>query len=159
VELFIFKGIQANVPTDLFRMLNSLYASEIVAAQQYYRHANDVKGINSHDLQQIFLGHGAEEEAHAATLRTIIHTHGGTLDNSLASILKNNPSEAKDVQPASSVKTMLEQNLLGEADAIQAYTEACFIVRDLYPDIFVALSEILTDEYDHRNDFMNLLGA
>ena len=87
----MFEELDGNNPDDVIKMLNMLYASEIVAAQQYWRHANDITGMYSVSIQEMFNEHAVEEMEHADLLRKQIHNLGGLLINDLASLVKNNP--------------------------------------------------------------------
>lgn len=142
---------------SIVAMLNKLHASEIVAAMQYYRHANDVTGMNSQELQVLFLEHAAEELAHADKLRNQIHVLGGELSNGLVDMVSLNFGRVKDVQSSIDVREMLKQDLGGELEAIEAYREAALKVQHLDPSTFALLSGIMADELEHANDFKNLL--
>lgn len=138
-------------------MLNKLHASEVVAAMQYYRHANDVTGMNSQELQALFLEHAADELGHAEKLRDQIHILGGELKNGLADMLSMNFARVKDIQASMNVREMLKQDLGGELEAIEAYREAALKVQHSDPSTFNLLSELMADELEHANDFKNLL--
>ena len=162
----MFDHLDCTKVDDVVTMLNMLYASEIISAQQYWSHANDISGMYSVSIQQMLNAHAEEEMEHAAKLRTQIHNLGGVLTNRLETMLRLNPTpdSDKDVQvlrPSGSAlvdaEKMLQDDLMGEEQAILNYKEACrkVVVQD--PGTYVILAEILNDEYDHAQEIKNLL--
>lgn len=155
----MFEKLDGNNPSDVIKMLNMLYASEVVAAQQYWRHANDITGMYSVSIQQMFDEHAVEEMKHADMLRKQIHNLGGVLINDLATLIKINPAigEGKDVQAHWEAETMLGFDLTSEEQAIANYKEACMKVMGIDPGTYIVLAEILNDEYEHAQEIKNLL--
>ena len=146
---------------SVIAMLNAMYASELVAAEQYYRHSVDVTGIWSTSLQGVFDEHAKEEVRHADTLRELIDNLGGTIVNSFELIPKINPhtSGDGDVKASMDAKTMLQFDLEAENTAIEAYTEVARMVQPYWPHIYVEVAEILGDEYHHHRELKNLLAG
>ena len=156
-----FDAYDLTTDTDLIRVLNRLYASEIIAAEQYDNHGVAVQGIFSTELQAVFFEHAEDERKHATKLRDHIMVLGGLLDNRLLEMVLVNPTSGpdKDVRPgnADDAYGMLAIDLVGEADAVALYTEVALKVRDTWPLTFSLISEILADEYEHRHELTNLL--
>lgn len=154
----MFEELDGNKPDDVIKMLNMLYASEIVAAQQYWRHANDITGMYSVSIQQMFNEHAAEEMKHADLLRKQIHNLGGLLINDLTNLVKTNPINGeKDVQAHWQAEKMLHLDLIAEEQAVKNYKEACQKLVTADPGTFLILAEILNDEYEHAQEIKNLL--
>lgn len=154
-----FDNIDVSDPQQVLMMLNQLYAGEIIAAEQYYRHAVDVTGIWSTQLQGVFEEHAEEEYGHASKLREHIMVLGGTIYNKMENLVRLQPTTgARDVQASRDTKQMLKQDEMGEDDAINAYTEAILKLKDTpYQATVLILQEILRDELHHRHELRNLL--
>ena len=152
-----FSDIDCSRPDGVVLLLNKLYAFEIVTAFQYWRHANDVRGMLSSELGDLFEAHAEESMGHADRLRDQIKNLDGRLMNELTSLAQLSPTG--DVKAAPSSKGMIALDLDGESASIQMYKEACamMIVHD--PGTHQILAEILNEEYEHRTDLKNLLDA
>lgn len=158
----MFRVESVNSVEDVVSILQQLYASEVVAAQQYYKHAMDVRGVLTIQMADLFKQHAEEENGHAEKLRAQIDNLGGTILNKMEELMKLNPvprGESGDVQSSLVLRTMLEQDLKAEENAIAAYTLACRLIRDFDPGTFLVLAGILNEEYEHRTDFVNLLAS
>lgn len=158
---YFFADLDGSKREDVITMLNRLYAAEIIAKEQYRAHAVDVVGPNCIELAAMFLEHADEEDGHAKLLMTRINNLGGSLDNKLSRIMQittTSSPDGHDVQQSPSTEQMLFQDIAGEADAIAAYTEACMLVRDYDPATYVMLAGILSDEWEHRTEWKNVLG-
>lgn len=155
-----FRDLRIDTREGLITMLNRLYASEIVAAQQYWNHAVAAKGMFGPVLAGIFNEHANEEMGHAATLRAHINDLGGLLDNRLCRMVEINPHTVGDGDVAPAAKRYgdtIQLDADAEADAIDAYTEASLLVQHLYPATYVILASILKDELEHRQELLDLL--
>lgn len=155
-----FDDIDASLVEGRIEILNRLYASEIVAAEQYWNHEVAFRGPNSLSVQAMLDEHANEEMGHAELLRNRIAHLRGKLTNSLADMPILNPAAETgegDIQISSSPNIMLQQDLQGELIAIQAYTEAIAMMRDYDPGTVLILTQILNDEFEHQHDLDNLL--
>jgi bacterioferritin len=157
-----FSAYDVATPLGACAVLNHLYASEVIAREQYYRHAVDVTGLWSTSLQGMFEEHAAEEQGHADTLRDLIDNLGGTITNELSTMVRANPTHSGngDVSSSPNTKTILQQDLEAETTAIEAYAEAARMFQTTqYHHVYVALAEILGDEYHHQRELRNLLAG
>lgn len=155
-----FESYNGGAAPDVIAMLNALYASERIASEQYYRHSVDVTGIWSTSIADMFAEHATEENSHADTLRDLIDNLGGTISNKLSTMIRANPHHSGDgdVQSSMNAKEMLQQDLEAESTAIEAYTEVLNKVHGgPFHHVYIALAEILGDEYHHRRELNNLL--
>lgn len=156
----IFPDVDPDNLASVIAMLNQLYASEIVAAQQYWNHSVAVKGMFSTELERIFEEHAHEEMKHAGMVREEIQHLGGILDNSLTTMARVNPvSGPKDVQSSDMNTVMLKQDLGNEIDAVKAYTEAHGLLSQKYPSTASVMQKILKEEYEHRSELAGLLNV
>lgn len=156
-----FADLDLTKREDVIVMLQRLYASEIVAREQYRAHAVDVVGPNCIELAAMFNEHADEEDEHAKELMQRIDNLGGSLDNRLSRMVELNPAstpEGKDVQVDPDTGRMVRFNISAEADAIAAYTEACLGVQHTDPATFTLLAHILGEEWEHRRELKNILG-
>src|SRR5579884_19260 len=153
----LFDDIDGSDRGSVCAMLNRLYASEVVAAQQYYRHANDVKGPGCIGHTKMFLEHAEDEEKHAKMLRKAIAALGGQLTNKLSLLPSLNPASSPDVDSSPVTSEMFQQDRISERDAKVAYHEAILKVRDTFPSLADTLCDILRDEFEHHADLDALL--
>lgn len=156
-----FNDLDGSKREDVITMLQRLYASEIIAMEQYRAHAVDVVGPNCVQMSELFMTHAEEEYGHSKLLMKRIDDLGGSLDNGLqrmTDITTATKLEGHDVQTSEDTSTMVKQDISGEADAIAAYTEGCFLVQHTDPATYVMLAGILADEWEHRTELRNILG-
>lgn len=156
-----FADLDLTKQEDVIVMLQRLYASEIIAREQYRAHAVDVVGPNCIELAELFNEYADEEDEHAKELLKRIDDLGGSLDNSLVKMVQLNPTsdpDAKDVMVDPDTGRMIRFNINAESDAIAAYTEGCLGVQHTDPATFILLAHILSEEWGHRRDLKNVLG-
>lgn len=141
-------------------ILNRLHADEIRAAMQYANHEVAFKGPNCLSVQAMFAEHYEEELKHAEKLRKLIDWLGGNIENGLemmATIGPGAPRGLGDVLVSNNNTTMLQQDLVGEQGAIEAYTEAISIFQNRNYMVALTLTEILRDEWEHQRELRDLL--
>jgi bacterioferritin len=158
--MLFFEDVDHNSIQGQIEILNRLHADEIRAAMQYVNHQVAYKGINCLPIQEMFYEHYQDELGHAEKLRNLIDWLGGLMENGLEMMSVIGPGALKgkgDVQMSQINEVMLEQDLTGEDTAIEAYSEAIAIFQPRVPMVALALTEIITDEYEHRRDLRNLL--
>lgn len=156
----MFPDIAYNHPLAIVSILQQLYASEVIAAEQYWSHWTRVKGPHSVAIQAMLDEHAREERTHADMLRKRIHDLGSPLDNRLAQLLELNgliTPEAPDVVHETALSAILLADMVAEQRAVESYTRAIDIVRDLDPVTSLVLTQILKDEYEHLQELRNLL--
>ncbi len=155
-----FDGIDANTLEGRVRILNILYASEIVAAEQYWAHGVAFSGPNSLSVQAMLYEHADEEMKHAKMLLDRIHNMGGMLKNTLSGMVENFKllDPHGDVVLTADTKKIYTLNLTAEETAIEAYTEACTLFRDVDPASWIVVAQILGDEFEHAQELKNLMG-
>jgi ferritin-like protein len=162
LQKVFFADLDLAKQEDVIVMLQRLYASEIVAREQYRAHAVEVVGPNCIQLAQLFNSYADEEDEHAKELLDRIDALGGSLDNKLTKMVDLNPTsdpDAGDVQVDPDTGRMLRYNIIAESDAIAAYTEGCLGVQHTDPATYILLAHILGEEWHHRRELKNVLGV
>jgi bacterioferritin len=132
----------------LIELLNKDLGLEYTACVQYTQHQGVIKGAMYQSIQKELVVHAQEELAHATALVAQIAYLGGfpTVDMPTPKISNDS-------------KTMLQQDLDGENDAIKRYTLRISQAEklDLYP-LAQQLRNILAVEQEHAMDLQAALG-
>ena len=133
--------------TQLIDELNKDLAKEYSALIQYVQHAAVITGPQYDAISAELTVHSNEEHQHAITLSDQIDFLGGVPDVNVADI---------HISPDS--KTMLEQDLEGELDAIARYRERIGQAEMLQEyGLRRALEDILIVEEEHARDLQSAL--
>ncbi|MCX6374264.1 MAG: ferritin-like domain-containing protein [Actinobacteria bacterium] len=132
---------------ELIDELNKDLAKEYSALIQYVQHASVITGPQYDAISAELTVHSNEEHLHAITLSDQIDFLGGVPDVNVADI---------HISPDS--KTMLEQDLVGELDAIARYRERIGQAELLQEyGLRRALEDILVVEEEHARDLQSAL--
>ncbi|HEY5387223.1 MAG TPA: ferritin-like domain-containing protein, partial [Thermoleophilia bacterium] len=127
--------------------LNNDLAKEFQALIQYVQHAAVITGPQYDAISAELVIHSNEEHLHAISLADQIDFLGGTPGVDVATV---------HISPDS--KTMLEQDLDGELDAIARYRERIGQAEMLQEyGLRRALEDILIIEEEHARDLQNAL--
>ncbi len=133
--------------TQLVDLLNKDLAKEYSALVQYVQHAAVITGPEYDAIAAELVVHSNEEHLHAITLSNQIDFLGGVPAVDVAAI---------HVSPEA--KTMLEQDLEGELDAIARYRERIAQAEMLQEyGLRRALEDILVVEEEHARDLQSAL--
>ena len=132
---------------QLIDELNKDLAKEYSALIQYVQHASVITGPQYDAISAELTVHSNEEHQHAITLSDQIDFLGGVPDVNVADI---------HISPDS--KTMLEQDLVGELDAIARYRARIGQAEMLQEyGLRRALEDILIIEEEHARDLQSAL--
>jgi len=132
---------------ELVDLLNQDLAKEYSALIQYVQHASVITGPQYDAISAELTVHSNEEHQHAITLSDQIDFLGGVPAVDVADI---------HISPDS--KTMLEQDLDGELDAIARYRERIAQAEMLQEyGLRRALEDILIIEEEHARDLQSAL--
>lgn len=132
---------------QLIDELNKDLAKEYAALIQYVQHASVITGPQYDAISAELTIHASEEHQHAVTLSDQIDFLGGLPDVNVADI---------HISPDS--KTMLEQDLDGELDAIARYRARIGQAEMLQEyGLRRALEDILIIEEEHARDLQSAL--
>jgi len=128
--------------------LNKDLEKEYAAAIQYIQHASVITGPEYDAISKELLVHSNEEMIHAQKLANAISDLGGV------------PTiEVEERKTSDNSKTMLEQDLGGEENAISRYKERIGQAEELHEyGVRRILEDILMDEEEHRRDLLSSLG-
>lgn len=132
----------------LIKELNKDLEWEYAAAVQYVQHASVITGAQYEGIKKELIIHSQEEMQHAVMLSEQIDFLGGvpTID-----------VEQRDI--AEDAKTMLEQDLAGEDNAIRRYKERIRQAEELQEyGLRRMLEDILIQEEEHKRDLLDALG-
>ncbi len=128
--------------------LNKDLEWEYAAAVQYVQHAAVMTGPEYDAIAKELVVHSNEELVHAQQVSVLIADLGGT---PVIDVEKRDISE--------DAKTMLEQDLWGEENAITRYKERIAQAEQLQEyGIRRVLEDILMQEEEHRRDILSSLG-
>ena len=131
----------------LIAALNDDLAKEFQALIQYVQHAAVITGPQYDAIRAELAIHSNEEHAHAISLSEQIDFLGGTPGVEVAT-----------VHISEIAKTMLEQDLEGELDAIARYKARIAQAEQLQEyGLRRALEDILMVEEEHARDLQNAL--
>ena len=133
---------------ELIEKLNVDLQKEYMAIVQYTQHSGVITGAQYGSIKKEIIIHASEELMHATTLAGQINHLGGT------------PTvEVAKAQASDDVTTMLEQDLVGENDAIARYSARIKESEELMLlDLAQKLREILAMEQEHAMDLEEALG-
>jgi len=132
----------------LIELLNKDLGLEYTACVQYTQHQGVIRGAMYQTIQKELVVHAQEELAHATTLVAQIAYLGGVPTVDMPTPKISNDS-----------RTMLQQDLDGENDAIKRYVLRISQAEELnlYP-LAQQLRNILTVEQEHAMDLEAALG-
>jgi len=129
-------------------LLNKDITKEWSAAVQYIQHAAMITGPEYISIQKELIIHANEEIMHSISLTNLITTLDGTVTTEIA-----------DRHTDKNSKTMLEQDLVGEQDAIARYKERITQAHTLGEyGVAKILGDILIMEEEHERDLKSALG-
>lgn len=128
--------------------LNKDLEWEYAAAVQYIQHASVITGPEYESITKELLIHSQEEMQHAVMLSDQIAFLDG---------IPTVEVEQREISAAS--RTMLEQDLWGEENAIERYKERIAQAEALREyGLRRVLEDILIQEEEHKRDLLTVLG-
>lgn len=141
---------------ELIDMLNEALSAEILAAWQYWIGGQIAVGMLRPDVEEELMGHYEDETGHAETLVARILQLGGMPLVSPEQWISTSPSPfAAPTDPKTPI--LLAQNIKGEQDAIQLYTDIMAAIGDSDPTTYNILNDIIDKECEHELDLQRLL--
>jgi bacterioferritin len=138
----------------IVELLNTALATEIVCVLRYKRHYYATHGIRAKFVSAEFLEHAKEEQAHADQIAERIVQLGEDPDLNPATLLSRAHSEYDE---ATSLRAMLEADLIAERIAIESYREMINFIGQRDPTSRRMLESILAQEEEHAEDLVDLL--
>jgi bacterioferritin len=138
----------------IVNLLQTALATEIVCVLRYKRHYFTTHGIRAKFVASEFLEHANEEQAHADQIAERIVQLGEEPDLNPATLLSRSHAEYDD---STSLRQMLEADLLAERIAIESYREMVTFIGAKDPTSRRLLESILAQEEEHAEDLVDLL--
>lgn len=138
----------------IVELLNTALATEIVCVLRYKRHYFATHGIRAKFVSAEFLEHANEEQAHADQIAGRIVQLGEDPDLNPATLLTRAHSEYDE---ATSLRAMLEADLVAERIAIESYREMISFIGPRDPTTRRLFEAILAQEEEHAEDLVDLL--
>ena len=138
----------------IVELLNTALATEIVCVLRYKRHYYATHGIRAKFVAAEFLEQADEEQKHADQIAERIVQLGEDPDLNPATLLSRAHSEYDE---ATSLRQMLEADLIAERIAIESYREMITFIGQRDPTTRRLLESILAQEEEHAEDLVDLL--
>lgn len=138
----------------IIALLNEVLATEIVCTLRYKNHYFMASGIFSEPVAEEFLQHAHEEEQHANMVsKRIVQLQGKP---NWSPVGLETRSHADYVE-GTTLKKMIEENLIAERIAIETYREMVLYIGEDDPTTRRVLEEILAQEEEHAEELSSLL--
>ena len=150
-------AVTASYPEDratILQLLNTALATEIVCVLRYKRHYYATHGIRAKVAAREFLEHAREEQEHADKIAERIVQIGGEPDLNPDGLLTRSHAEYDE---STSLRAMLEADLIAERIAIESYREMISYVGTRDPTTRRLFEGILAQEEEHAEDLVDLL--
>jgi len=151
----VTSNYQGDVQTTI-KLLNDALATELVCVLRYKFHALAAQGIHSEAVKEEFSTHAREEEEHADMIGERINQLGGKPNMNPEGLLSRSATQYIE---GTSLRNMIEENLVAERIAIETYREMIRYFADHDPTTRQMLVTILAKEEEHANDMQDLLVA
>ncbi|HLI39508.1 MAG TPA: ferritin-like domain-containing protein [Streptosporangiaceae bacterium] len=138
-------------------VLNDVVATEVVCWLRYSQHAIAASGINSQQVADEFTEHAEEERKHMLRAAERVSQLGGQPDMDPRSAVGRSHTEYRTYDEED-LTGMLRENLLAERIVITTYQEIIRWLGADDPTTRTMLESILSEEEEHADDLVGLLG-
>lgn len=142
-------------------LLQSALATELVCSLRYRQNAIVAEDLGSEVVAKEFWEHAEQEQAHADRIARRLALLGHTPDYNPDSLTNRSHADyhgASEDDP-DALRRMLEENLVAERIAVEAYREVVRYIGDQDPTTRRLLEEILAEEEEHADEISALLHA
>lgn len=149
-------ALTQDYPLDLeevYKLLNSALATEIMCVLRYRHHQIIAKGIDKPQVAAEFAEHAVDEERHMMMIAERINQLGGNPDFNPATILERTATE---YGTGVDLLKLIEEDLIAERIAIMVYRDMINWFGASDPSTRRMLEEILKDEEEHADDLSDL---
>jgi bacterioferritin len=151
-------GSYGKDPKEVIAVLNEVVATEIVCWMRYTRHAISATGINRAQVASEFSEHAESERDHAMRAAGRISQLGGEPDLDPATVA-GRAHTTYQTYADEDLEAMLRDNLTAERIVISTYQEIIRWLGNDDPTTRRLMEDILSDEEDHADDIVDLLGT
>ncbi len=135
-------------------VLNEVLATETVCVLRYKHHYYMAKGVHAPGVEDEFLEHANEEQAHADMVAKRICELGGTPNLNPEGLATRSHAQ---YGTAESLQDMIKEDLIAERIAIGTYSEIIRWLGNDDPTTRRMIEEILATEEEHADDMASLL--
>ncbi|MFN8149070.1 MAG: ferritin-like domain-containing protein [Candidatus Nanopelagicales bacterium] len=149
--------VTASYGADVDRVIGVLQealATELVCTLRYRQHHHTARGMNAEPIAAEFLQHSVEELDHAERIASRIAQLGGEPDMDPSHLTGRSHSEYRT---ASTLREMIEENLVAERIAVASYTEVIAWLGTGDPTTRRLFEDILAVEEEHADDLVAML--
>lgn len=149
--------VTASYGADVDRVIGVLQealATELVCTLRYRQHHHTARGMNAEPIAAEFLQHSSEELDHAERIAARIAQLGGAPDMDPSHLAARSHSEYRT---ASTLREMIEENLVAERIAVASYTEVVAWLGAGDPTTRRLFEDILAVEEEHADDLVAML--
>lgn len=141
---------------EVIGVLNQVLATEVICNLRYRNHHYMAEGIGSEDAATEFWEHALEEQQHADWVAERIAQLGGIPNFDPEGMHGRAHAEYRE---HTSLKAMVEENLVAERVAVATYSEIIRWLGDDDPTSRRIIEAILAQEEEHADDMVRLLSA
>lgn len=145
------------IDEKLIIMLNVALSSEWIAYIQYSLGASIINGIKTDEIKAQMLEHADDEKEHATILINRIVELGGKPITDINNLVNNKYAPYAEPDKNGYSIDILTQNLDSEKQAVKLYTKIIEYVKEKDPITYDLILEILQDEKEHVEDFIDIL--
>lgn len=138
----------------VIEVLNEVLATETVCTLRYRAHYFMAKGVHAPGIEDEFLEHANDEQAHADRVAKRITELGGKPDLDPAGLASRSHAE---YGAAETLNDMVKDDLIAERIAIATYSEIVRWLGNDDPTTRRMMEDLLATEEEHADDMAKLL--
>ena len=138
----------------VIEVLNDVLATEIVCTLRYRSHYFMARGIHASGVEDEFLAHANEEQAHADRVAKRITELGGTPNLNPEGLATRSHAQYGS---GGALEDMIKEDLIAERIAIATYAEVIRWLGVDDPTTRRMMEELLAKEEEHADDMAKLL--
>jgi bacterioferritin len=138
----------------VIEVLNEVLATETVCTLRYRNHYFMARGIHSSGVEDEFLEHATQEQAHADRVAKRITELGGRPNLNPDGLATRSHAQYGE---GDSLEDMIREDLVAERIAIATYSEIVRWLGSDDPTTRRMMEEILATEEEHADDMAKLL--
>jgi len=138
----------------VIEVLNEVLATETVCTLRYRAHYFMAKGVHAPGIEDEFLEHANDEQAHADRVAKRITELGGKPDLDPAGLATRSHAQYGS---AETLNDMIKEDLIAERIAIATYSEIVRWLANDDPTTRRMMEDLLATEEEHADDMAKLL--
>ena len=138
----------------VIEVLNEVLATETVCTLRYRSHYFRAKGVHAPGIEDEFLEHANEEQAHADRVAKRITELGGTPNLDPDGLAARSHAQ---YGTGETLNELIKEDLIAERIAVATYSEIIRWLANDDPTTRRMMEEILATEEEHADDMASLL--